>query len=65
VWGAPSVLSPFYYFLLFFITRTTIELSDLHVFAPDGQATHTSFLLVINPVHVCSTFRPLADAENA
>jgi hypothetical protein len=43
----------------------TIDLSDLYVFAPDSQTTRTSFSLVINPVHVCGTFRPSADAESA
>jgi hypothetical protein len=46
-------------------TRMTINLFDLYVFAPDGQTTHTSFSLVINPVHVCGIFLPSADAESA
>jgi hypothetical protein len=63
VLGAPSALNLFFYYL--FLTRMTIDLSDLYVFAPDGQTTRTSFSLVINPVHVCGTFRPSADAESA
>jgi hypothetical protein len=65
VLGAPSALSLFVFYFFLFLTRMTIDLSDLYVFAPDGQTTRTSFSLVINPLHVCGTFRLSADAESA
>jgi hypothetical protein len=65
VLGAPSALSLGFFNFVFIHNSGDIDLSDVYVFAPDGQTTRTSFLLVINPAHVCGIFRPSADAENA